>query len=125
MIEPRRSLLVFVLIALVWPVSCPISTGKPEMQKRIKRDGSPHGNETTRSTATANSKNNSTPRKPHSRSKQSVELDNEGTIFESWKARGQRVPFVGIDDEQLAAWLIFPSKPNVSPQGIATGIELH
>ena len=60
-----------------------------------------------------------------SKSKQSVELDNEGAIFEAWKARSQRVTLVGIDDEQLAPGLILPSKTNVRPQGIAAGIELH
>src|SRR5688572_23242741 len=56
---------------------------------------------------------------------ESIHLDDERAILQAGKAGVNRVALVSVDDEELAAWLVLPAKPQVAAEGVVRGVVLQ
>src|SRR5262245_58653128 len=56
---------------------------------------------------------------------ETIDLDDESAILERRKPRETRVPFVGVDHKELAAWQVFPAIAQVAAEARIGGVVLE
>ena len=57
--------------------------------------------------------------------KEPADLHRERPVPQEQRTRGGGAVLVGVDDEELAAWDVFPSKPEIAAECVIGGRELH
>src|SRR5512139_2345851 len=56
---------------------------------------------------------------------ETVHLDHKRLVPQARVPRHGGVPFVRVDDEDLAAGLVLPAEPEVAAEGVVARVELH
>ena len=57
--------------------------------------------------------------------KESIDLHDERTVVEGWKAGRQRVAFLVVHHKELAAWPVLPPESRVGRHGVRSGVVLQ